>query len=96
MTIKRNLVKQSIVWYTIISMCIDAVRLLQQPLTNKGWINYIAKEIEIGIENSTIIFEALVTEGVLIFTRMMANKAIYINDRTPEFKRYMWFDDVTS
>ncbi len=94
MPIKRKQTKQFDTWDRIFSMGRDAVRLLQQPLTNQGWINYIAKEIEIGIENSTVIFEALVTDGTLIFVRMKSNEAIYINDRTPEFKRYMWSGDI--
>jgi hypothetical protein len=94
MPIKRKLAKEFNTWNRIIFMARDSVRIIQQPLTDQGWKNLISKELEIDIETSTRIFEELVEKGVLIFTRTRANRAIYINDRTPEFKRYMWSGDL--
>ncbi len=94
MPIKRKLAKQFDTWERIVIMARDAVRLIQQPLSQQGWFNLISKELEIDIEMSSRIFEELITNGVLIFTRMKNNRAIYINDRTPEFKRYMWYGDI--
>ena len=94
MPIKRKLVKQFDTWERVVSMARDSVRLIQQPLSDKGWCNLISKEIEIDMEMASRIFEELITNGVLIFTRMRRNRAIYINDRTPEFKKYMWSGDL--
>ncbi len=94
MPIKRKLAKEFDTWKRIVSLGRDAVRLIQYPLSDQGWENLISKELEIDIETSIRIFEELVTEGILIFTRMRAKRAIYINDRTPEFKRYMWSGDL--
>ena len=94
MPIKRKLAKEFDTWKRIISLGRDAVRLIQQPLSDQGWKSLISKELEIDIETCTRIFEDLVTEGILIFTRMHAKRAIYINDRTPEFKKYMWSGDL--
>ncbi len=96
MPIKRKLAKQFETWDIIVSMSRDSVRKIQQPLTNQGWTNLISRELEIDIETSTRIFEELIIKGILIFTRMRGKKAIYINDRTPEFKRYMWSGDLTT
>lgn len=94
MPIKRKLAKEFDTWKRIVSLGRDAVRLIQHPLSDQGWENLISKELEIDIETSTHVFEDLVTEGVLIFTRTHAKRAIYINDRTPEFKKYMWSGDI--
>ncbi len=94
MPIKRKLAKEFDIWKRIVFLGRNAVRLIQQPLSDQGWKNLISKELEIDIETSTHVFEDLITEGVLIFTRMHAKRAIYINDRTPEFKRYMWSGDL--
>ena len=94
MPIKRKLVKEFDTWKRIVSLGKDAVRFIQYPLSDQGWKNLISKELEIDIETSIRIFEELVTEGILIFTRMRVNRPIYINDRTPEFKRYMWSGDL--
>ena len=94
MPIKRKLAKQFNTWDRMVSLGVDAVRLIQYPLSNQGWNNLISKELEIDIETSVRIFEELVTKGVLIFTRMRQARAIYINDRTPDYKRYMWSSDL--
>ena len=94
MPIKRKLAKEFDTQKRIVSLGRDAVRRIQQPLSDQGWKSLISKELEIDIETSTSIFEDLVTEGILIFTRMHAKRAIYINDRTPEFKKYMWSGDI--
>ncbi len=75
-------------------MAKDNVRLIKQPLSDKGWKNLISRELEIDIETSIIIFEQLIVDGVLIFTRTKNKKSIYINDRTPEFKKYMWSGNI--
>lgn len=94
MPIKRKQINQFDTWDRILSMAKDTIRLIQQPLTDLGWKNLIAKDLDIDIDTATHVIETLIEEGVLIFTRMRSNKAIYINDRTPEFKRYMWSDDI--
>ena len=94
MPIKRKLAKDFNTWDRIISMAIEAVRTIQQPLSSKGWENLLSKTLEIDLETSISIFEELVTRGILIFTRIRGKRSIYINDRTPEFKRYMWFGDL--
>ncbi len=94
MPIKRNLINQFDTWDRILSMAKDTIRLIQQPSTDLGWKNLIAKDLEIDIDTATRVIETLIEEGVLIFTRMRGKKAIYINDRTPEFKRYMWSGDI--
>lgn len=96
MPIKRKLAKQFNTWDRIVSMARESVRIIQQPLTDQGWKNLISSELEIDIETADSIFEKLIVEGILIFTRMKSKKAIYINDRTPEFKRYMWSGDITA
>lgn len=94
MPIKRKLVKEFNTWDRIMSMATDAVRSIQQPLSNQGWHNLISKKIEVDMEMTSRIFEELITNGVLIFIRMKGNRVIYINDRTPEFKKYMWSGDL--
>lgn len=96
MPIKRKLAKQFNTWDRIISMSKEAVRIIQQPLTDKGWKHLISRELELDIEISVRIFEELITNGVLIFTRMKGKRAIYISDRTPEFKRYIWSGAITN
>lgn len=94
MPIKRKFAKQFEVWDIIVSLARDAVRELRQPLTSNGWKHLISRELEIDIETSIRIFEELVENGVLSFVRTRGKKAIYINDRTPEFKKYMWSGDL--
>jgi len=94
MPIKRSLAKQFKTWDKVISLAIDSVREIDQPLTDRGWKNLISRELEIDIETSTRIFEQLVENGVLNFVRTRGKKTIYINDRTPEFKKYMWSGDI--
>ncbi len=96
MPIKRKLAKQFNTWDRVVSMARESIRIIQQPLTDQGWKNLISSELEIDIETANSIFEKLIIEGTLIFTRMKGKKAIYINDRTPEFKRYMWSGDITT
>ena len=94
MPIKRKLAKDFNTWDRIMSMATEAVRTIQQPLSSQGWENLLSKTLEIDLETSVRIFEELVTRGTLIFTRIKGKRSIYINDRTPEFKRYMWFGDL--
>jgi len=94
MPIKRKLAKQFDTWSRVVTMARDSVRLIKQPLSDKGWCNLISKEVEIDMEMSTRIFEELITNGVLIFIRMRGKRVIYMNDRTPEFKRYTWSGDL--
>jgi len=83
MPIKRKLAKQFDTWSRVVTMARDSVRLIKQPLSDKGWCNLISKEVETDMEMSTRIFEELITKRV-----------IYMNDRTPEFKRYTWSGDL--
>ena len=94
MPIKRKLAKQFNGWDTLVSISRDAIRLVQQPLTSHGWINLISRELEIDIEMANNIFLELLGDDLFLFVRMVDKKPIYINDRTPEFKRYMWFGDI--
>lgn len=82
------------VWSRLISMAIDAVREYDAPLSDSGWKNLLSKELEIDIETSTRLFEELITKGVLSFVRLKGKRTIYINDRTPDFKKYSWSGDL--
>lgn len=95
MPIKRKYAKKkNDNWNLIISIAIDAVREFSKPLSDLGWKNFLSKELELDIETSTRIFEELVSEGILSFTRLKGKRTIYINDRTPDYKKYSWSGDL--
>lgn len=95
MPIKRKLAKEiDDDWNIVFSLAKNVVREVEQPLSDSGWKLLISREIEIDIEITTRVFEKLIEEGVLSFVRKRGKRTIYVNDRTPEFKRYMWSGDL--
>lgn len=89
MPIKRRLAKEFNTWDRIISMAIEAIRIIHSPLSDEGWKHLISKELEIDLSTAGRVFEELITRNNLIFTRIRGKRSIYINDRTPESRRYI-------
>lgn len=95
MPIPRELAKKTTdVFARLLEFATEEVRTVQIPLTDNGWKQYIIKKLEVDEDISERLFKELIEKGVLIHTRILHKKPLYISDTTPDFKRYMWTSDL--
>lgn len=94
MPIKRHQINNYNIHNSLFDISKNTVRKLKTPLSSDSWKEYILTELNVDMSIAEYLFDNLVDENVLIFINIRKNESIYISDRLPQFKSYMWSEDI--